>query len=75
MLLQHLLGQRVGLRFTINHHNIQELDRIFDFIEAENINRVCFYHLVYSGRGEQMMDQDVTPEESRRAMDMIIRRT
>ena len=69
------VGQRVGLRFTINHHNIQELDRIFDFIEAENINRVCFYHLVYSGRGEQMMDQDVTPEESRRAMDMIIRRT
>ena len=27
------VGQRVGLRFTINHHNIQELDRIFDFIE------------------------------------------
>lgn len=47
------VGQRVGLRFTINHHNIQELDRIFDFIEAENINRVCFYHLVYSGRGEK----------------------
>ena len=69
------VGQRVGLRFTINHHNIQELDRIFDFIEEENINRVCFYHLVYSGRGEQMMDQDVTPEESRRAMDTIIRRT
>ena len=69
------VGQRVGLRFTINHHNIQELDSIFDFIEAENINRVCFYHLVYSGRGEQMMDQDVTPEESRRAMDTIIRRT
>lgn len=69
------VGQRVGLRFTINHHNIQELDRIFDFIEEEGINRVCFYHLVYSGRGEQMMDQDVTPEESRRAMDTIIRRT
>ena len=60
------VDQRVGLRFTINHHNIQEL---------ENINRVCFYHLVYSGRGNQMMDEDVTAEESRRAMDIIIRRT
>lgn len=69
------VGQRVGLRFTINQHNLQELDRIFDFIEAENINRVCFYHLVYSGRGTQMMDEDVLPEESRKAMDIIIRRT
>lgn len=69
------VGQRVGLRFTINQHNLQELDRIFDFIEEENIDRVCFYHLVYSGRGNQMMDEDVTPEESRRAMDIIIRRT
>ena len=57
------VDQRVGLRFTINHHNIQELENIFDFIEEENINRVCFYHLVYSGRGNQMMDEDVTAEE------------
>lgn len=69
------VDQRVGLRFTINHHNIQELENIFDFIEEENINRVCFYHLVYSGRGNQMMNEDVTAEESRRAMDIIIRRT
>lgn len=69
------VDQRVGLRFTINHHNIQELENIFDFIEEEDINRVCFYHLVYSGRGNQMMDEDVTAEESRRAMDIIIRRT
>ncbi|MCR5833771.1 MAG: putative heme d1 biosynthesis radical SAM protein NirJ1 [Selenomonadaceae bacterium] len=69
------VGQRVGLRFTINHHNFKELDKIFDFIEAEQINRVCFYHLVYSGRGSQMLDEDVTPTESRQAMDTIIRRT
>ena len=69
------VGQRVGLRFTINHHNIQELDNIFDFIERENINRVCFYHLVYSGRGTAMKNQDVTAAESRRAMDIIIKRT
>lgn len=69
------VGQRVGLRFTINRHNLEELEHIFDFIEEENIDRVCFYHLVYSGRGNQMMDEDVTPEESRKAMDVIIRRT
>ena len=69
------VDQRVGLRFTINHHNIEELENIFDFIERENIDRVCFYHLVYSGRGTEMMEEDVTPAQSRKAMDIIIRRT
>jgi MoaA/NifB/PqqE/SkfB family radical SAM enzyme len=69
------VGQRVGLRFTINRHNYEELDNIFDFIEAEKIDRVCFYHLVYSGRGQKMMDEDLAPEESREAMNIIIRRT
>ena len=69
------VGQRVGLRFTINRHNFEELDKIFDFIEEKKINRVCFYHLVYSGRGSQMIDEDVTPAESRQAMDKIIERT
>lgn len=68
------VGQRVGLRFTINSHNLAELDNIFDFIEEEKINRVCFYHLVYSGRGNRMVDEDVSPEESRLAMETIIRR-
>ena len=69
------VGQRVGLRFTINQHNLRDLENIFDFIEEKQINRVCFYHLVYSGRGNNMMDEDVTPEESRHAMDIIIKRT
>lgn len=69
------VGQRVGLRFTINRHNYEELDRIFDFIEEEKIDRVCFYHLVYSGRGQKMIDEDLTPEESRQAMEIIIQRT
>ncbi len=69
------VGQRVGLRFTINKANVDHLDEIFDFIEQEHIDRACFYHLVYAGRGEAMADEDVTPEESRRAMDTIIRRT
>lgn len=69
------VDQRVGLRFTINSHNLAELDNIFDFIEEKNINRVCFYHLVYSGRGNQMIKEDVTPSQSRQAMETIIRRS
>ncbi|WP_066635960.1 putative heme d1 biosynthesis radical SAM protein NirJ1 [Desulfolucanica intricata] len=69
------VGQRVGLRFTINRHNYQELNDIFDLVEKENIPRVCFYHLVYSGRGEEMIDQDISHAETRAALDLIIERT
>lgn len=68
------VGQRVGLRFTINRHNYLELNDIFDLIEEENIPRVCFYHLVYSGRGSEMMQEDINHEESRAALDLIMDR-
>ena len=68
-------GQKVGLRFTITRDNVQDLDSIFDLLERENIDRVCFYHLVYSGRGSAMVERDLNHEESRRAMDLIIERT
>ena len=68
-------GQKVGLRFTITRDNVQDLNSIFDLLERENIDRVCFYHLVYSGRGSSMVERDLNHEESRRAMDLIIERT
>ena len=69
------VGQRVGLRLTLTKRNYKDLEQIFDFIEKENINRACFYHLVYSGRGKDIMKDDLTKEESRHAMDIILKRT
>ena len=68
-------GQKVGLRFTINRHNIDQLPGIFDLMETEDIARACFYHLVYSGRGSQMINEDITHSETREIMDMIIKNT
>jgi putative heme d1 biosynthesis radical SAM protein NirJ1 len=68
-------GQKVGLRFTISKQNINQLKDIFHLIEEEKINRVCFYHLVYSGRGSEMMKEDISHEEIRSAMDFIIEKT
>lgn len=67
-------GQKVGLRFTINKHNFAELPKIFELLETEGIDRVCFYHLVYSGRGSEMIREDITHEQTRQAMDSIIDR-
>ncbi|MCU0822610.1 MAG: radical SAM protein [Spirochaetes bacterium] len=69
------VGQRVGLRLTLTRQNYLDLNRIFDFIEKEGINRACFYHLVYSGRGKDLYKDDLTHSESRDAMNIILSRT
>ena len=68
-------GIKVGLRFTINKRNAQEIPGIFDLLEEMEIPRVCFYHLVYAGRGSQLVEEDLTHEETRAAVDLIIDRT
>lgn len=69
----HKAGQKVGLRLTLTKHNCQDLHQIFEFIEAEGIQRACFYHLVYTGRGTSA--DELKPAEVRRAMDIILERT
>jgi radical SAM protein with 4Fe4S-binding SPASM domain len=66
------VGQKVGLRLTLTRRNCADLHQIFDFIEAEDIQRACFYHLVYTGRGNSA--DELTPPEARRAMDVILER-
>ncbi|MCD6320303.1 MAG: 12,18-didecarboxysiroheme deacetylase [Candidatus Desulfofervidaceae bacterium] len=68
-------GLKVGLRFTIFKGNAQEVGAIFDIAEQEEIDRVCFYHLVYSGRGSALIKEDLTHEETRQVVDLIIDRT
>jgi 12,18-didecarboxysiroheme deacetylase len=68
-------GIKVGLRFTINKKNVKDIPAIFDLLEEEGIPRVCFYHLVYSGRGSKLVEEDLTHEESRRTLDLIMDRT
>lgn len=69
------VGIKVGLRFTMNRMNVGEIPAIFDLLEAHDIPRVCFYHLVYAGRGSKLITEDLSHEETRRAVDLIIDRT
>jgi len=62
-------GQKVGLRLTLTRQTVNQLPEILQFIEEENIPRVCFYHLVSSGRGA---DLGLLPKsEARSALRMI----
>ncbi len=67
------VGQKVGLRLTLTSQTVADLDKIFDFIDAEDIERACFYHLVPTGRGRAT--EGLTPEETRAALETIFRRT
>ncbi len=66
------VGQKTGLRLTLTRNNVQCMEQILDFIEEQGIQRVCFYHLVPTGRGVDVAS--LTPEEARAAMDMLIAR-
>lgn len=69
------VGQKVGLRFTLSRHTYPDLENVLDLIEQEEIPRACFYHLVYSGRGHHLQKEDITREEARHALDLIIHKT
>jgi 12,18-didecarboxysiroheme deacetylase len=68
-------GIKVGLRFTINNRNVADVSDIFNLLRDEDIPRVCFYHLVYAGRGAKLMEEDLDHDATRRVVDLIIDRT
>jgi len=65
-------GIKVGLRFTINKFNLGEIEAIFNLLENMDIPRVCFYHLVYAGRGSKLVEEDLSHDETRKAVDLIM---
>lgn len=68
-------GLRVSLRLTITRFNYQEIPAIFRLVEAEGIDRVCFYHLAYSGRGSSLREEDITHAQTRSVVDTICEHT
>ncbi|UCD88119.1 MAG: 12,18-didecarboxysiroheme deacetylase [Desulfobacterales bacterium] len=68
-------GLKVGLRFTMNRLNAAEIPAIFDLLEDLDVPRICFYHLVYAGRGSKLVEEDLVHEETRAVVDLIMDRT
>ena len=68
-------GERVSLRLTVTRHNYQEIPNIFHLAEEEGVNRICFYHLAYSGRADNLRREDLDHHQTRGVMDTIFRHT
>ncbi|MGK7345647.1 MAG: radical SAM protein [Candidatus Nitrospinota bacterium M3_3B_026] len=64
-------GVKCGVRFTLTRMNMNDLPAIFEFAEKNGIGKIYLSHLVYSGRGGVNRGEDVTPAETREAMDYV----
>lgn len=67
-------GLRTGVRFTMHALNRRDLGAIFELAEREGVDRLCVYHLAYSGRGEKLRRVDLEPAETRRAVEEVFDR-
>ncbi len=68
-------GIRTGLRFTITKANAGQITAVFDIAAAEGIRRICFYHLVRTGRAKDLEEQTLSPNQTRSVIEVIIEKT
>ena len=47
-------GLRTGLRFTITKQNSDQLSTVFDIAVSTGVRRICFYHLIRTGRAKEI---------------------
>lgn len=68
-------GLKVGLRLTLNQRNVNDLGAVFELMAQRGIPRICFYHLVFSGRGRNLETLALDHGQSRAAVDFIAEQT
>ncbi|HIP58966.1 MAG TPA: radical SAM protein [Campylobacterales bacterium] len=71
-LLNSYHDTKVGIRFTITKETYEDLQFIFELAEKENIPKIYISHLVYSGRGLDNLEMDLTKEQRRAAVEYIL---
>ena len=64
-------GLKTGLRYTITEENAPDLEGVVDLLSEKGLDRFCFYHLDYGGRGAEIVDADLTPAETREAVKRV----
>ena len=61
-------GLKTGLRYTITEANADDLEDVVALLADRGVDRFCFYHLDYGGRGADISDVDLSPEATRKAV-------
>lgn len=66
------VGLPTGVRFTVNSHNLADLPDVLELAINEAVPRFCLYHLVYVGRGKEMVKDDLRREENLQLINSLI---
>src|ERR1019366_434642 len=67
-------GLRTGVRFTLHGLNREHLGPVFELAQAIGVNRLCIYHLAYAGRGDRLQRFDLSPDQTREAIEEVFDR-
>ena len=65
------VGLKTGLRYTVTAANRPDLEGVVDLLHDVGLDRFCFYHLDYGGRGADIQDVDLSPERRRRTVQTV----
>ncbi|HPS54114.1 MAG TPA: radical SAM protein [Sedimentisphaerales bacterium] len=68
-------GIKAGLRFTITKANKDCVGEMFEIASDNGIRRICFYHLIGTGRAVEILSQSLTPEQTRTTIDTLLAKT
>ena len=64
-------GLKTGLRYTITESNAEDLPGVVELLHDEGVDRFCFYHLDYGGRGAGIAGADLSPAAKREAVTRV----
>lgn len=65
------VGLNCGIRVTVTKRNYREVPALIDLALKLSVPRFCLYHLVYTGRGVEIISEDITLEEKRKLLDFL----
>lgn len=67
-------GGNAGIRFTITKETEKSFYDIFTLAEELNVNKIYISHLVYSGRGKENLEIDISKEKRLEYVDFMIKK-
>jgi MoaA/NifB/PqqE/SkfB family radical SAM enzyme len=65
-------GGNAGIRFTLTRETQESFYDIFELAENIGVDKIYISHLVYSGRGLENLEIDITPERRREFVEFMI---
>jgi len=65
------IGVHLSMGVTLTSFNAGKIDEFIDLAKKNHFNRIVFYHLVPVGRGEEIPELDLTPQQRSAVMEKL----